>query len=226
MSRVGMKNYKKYFPLTSEINNSGDLTKRSQMLEEMGKTALTEMALVNPDYAKEIIEDFGGSVGGSLKEGISARALREKIISDGGQFYNALREDLTLTNTQAYITLLEQMIRGDFLAEVDKIMSLTYVNDDLMKSTGGANSLTLNIGEPTEAAVYSGSGDIMYYSEGINKIQISPIKIAAGTRIEWELSKYAQPSFMKWNLRRISNALQRNVAQTILSTLALGSTLQ
>lgn len=211
--------YKNQFPLDAEgaPQVSGD----SRYLNQMAQTAFTEAAWKNPELMKEYLKLQGSEVPKALET--SKESLQLNFYKEGAKAYQSFKEDLTTTNTVTFVPFLEQTVRGDFMANMEQILGLLYTNDDLMKNPGGANSLAISVGEPTEAAVYSQGGQITYYADAVNQVQVTPLKIAAGTSITWELTKYAQPAFMKWNLKRASNSLERYVAIYILNMLTAGT---
>jgi hypothetical protein len=220
------KEFAKFYPVEAEL-----LTKEATIfgandlkaIPNIGQSLIQGAAeKLSPAEYKEFAESLGLTKSmEALKEGVSSFRLK-KDLAENGEFSQALKEDLTTSNSGTFTTTIQQVIMADFLRDTESILGLVYVNEDMMR-TPGSGAYAIPVSQPVNATILGELGEVTYINSDITKLIASPKKIAAGQLLSWEIQKYSVPDLMKWQMRQLTDSISRYVSQYILTTLVAGT---
>jgi len=102
-------------------------------------------------------------------------------------------------------------------------MRLINVNEDLMKKTG-FGSIKIPKIYPGIASVLAEDGEIIYFGDNTEDLEITCKVRAIGTKLTWHLMKRGLDGVVKLMMRFSANALVRRIGSDIVNTLAAGAT--
>jgi hypothetical protein len=167
---------------------------------------------------------------GLLRETVSS--LKEAYENDDQygnvfkeKFGETFKEDVNTTTADgAYTTMLSSIMQTALVQdeELQKIMSLVFVNDDMVKATGyGAYKIPKL--EPTIAVEVAEGQVINYFDEGIDSGVYEPKKYVTGTKITWEIRKRGMNNLVQWVLNNAKDAIVRKRISNIVNGLAAGA---
>jgi len=195
-----------------------------KLVAGVGQSLFKEFVMANPEKAKSYTESFGIKMEVQEPKAIS---LMESI---GGKIsmrenYMTFKEDgLDTTSTDSlYVKFLHDTVYGDIGIEIEKYMRLVNVNEDLMKKTG-FGSIKIPKIYPGIASVLAEDGEIIYFGDNTDDLEITCKVRAIGTKLTWHLMKRGLDGVVKLMMRFSANALVRRIGSDIVNTLAAGAT--
>lgn len=195
--------------------NSGDF----ELTASVGQAMFKEFIVANPDKAEKYGEKVGLTVNRSaLKESLSG----QKEIK--GDLVSYKESGLDTSNTDSlYVKFLHETVYGDIGLEIDKYLNLVNVNEDLMKKTG-FGSIKIPKIYPGIASALGEDGEIIYFGDNTDDLEITASVKAIGTKLTWQIMKRGLDGVVKLMMRFSANSLVRKIATDVVNTLAAGAT--
>jgi hypothetical protein len=195
-----------------------------KLVAGVGQSLFKEFVMANPEKAKSYTESFG------IQMEVQTPKPTSLMESIGGKIsmkenYMTFKEDgLDTTNTDSlYVKFLHDTVYGDIGIEIERYMRLINVNEDLMKKTG-FGSIKIPKIYPGIASVLAEDGEIIYFGDNTEDLEITCKVRAIGTKLTWHLMKRGLDGVVKLMMRFSANALVRRIGSDIVNTLAAGAT--
>ena len=195
-----------------------------KLVSGVGQSLFKEFVSANPEKARQYSESLGAKIEIDLP---TPKSLMESI---GGKMsfresaFTFKEDGLDTTSTDSlYVKFLHDTVYGDIGIEIEKYMRLVNVNEDLMKKTG-FGSIKIPKIYPGIASVLAEDGEIIYFGDNTDDLEITCKVRAIGTKLTWHLMKRGLDGVVKLMMRFSANALVRRIGSDIVNTLAAGAT--